>query len=241
LAERRRFVIEPADCEDVILLEPGEAVHLIRVLRLGTGDLVEAADGRGWLYTLELQPLDKGEAYGKVLDKRRAVEESRPKIIVAAGLIKGPRMDWAVEKAAEMGARAFVPFISERTVALGGSEGRKVHRWRRLARAALKQSLGAFEMRVSSPRSFERVVELARRVGVALVGDEGAPRMDLSASDRAAKRSVLLVVGPEGSLSPKELKALGGAGATRFSIGGLRLRSETAVVVGMAAILQELA
>lgn len=241
MAERRRFVIEPADCEDVVLLEPGEALHLIRVLRLGAGDLVEAADGRGWLYTLELRAPDKGEAYGRVIDKRRAVQESRAKIIIAAGLIKGPRMDWAVEKAAEMGARAFVPFASERTVALGGSEGRKVLRWRRLARAALKQSLGAFEMCVSSPRSFDRVVELARRVGVALVGDEGGPRMDISASGRAGKRSILLVIGPEGSLSPKELNALGGAGAARFSIGGLRLRSETAVVAGMAAILQELA
>lgn len=241
MSERRRFVIEAADCEDVISLEPGEALHLIRVLRLGAGDLVEAADGRGWLYTLELQPVVKGEAHARVIGKRRAVEQSRAKIIVAAGLIKGPRMDWAVEKAAEMGARAFVPFISDRTVALGGSKGEKTHRWRRLARAALKQSLGAFEMCVSSPRSFERVVRLAGTAGVALIGDEGAPRMDLSASGRAGKRSILLVIGPEGSLSPKELNALEGAGAKRFSIGGLRLRSETAVVAGVAAILQELA
>jgi len=240
LVERRRFVIEAAECGTIVAFGPEESVHLLRSLRLSPGDRVEGVDGRGWLYALELRKGEGGKASAIVLEKRRIPVATQTKVIVAAGLIKGSRMDWAVEKAAEMGARAFIPFRSERAVASPRGEGAKTRRWDRLARAALAQSLGAYAMRVSRPRSFDYVVRLSRAVGMALVADEEAPPLKLRASERVGGRSYLLVVGPEGSLSPVEMGELVSAGARRISLGPFRLRSETAVVAGVAALLQEM-
>jgi 16S rRNA (uracil1498-N3)-methyltransferase len=240
LAERRRFIIEPAEPGKVVRLEPAEAAHVSRVLRLGAGDTIEAADGRGWLYTLELCRGAGGPSQAKVLDKRRCRPRPGMDVVVAVGLIKGARMDWAVEKAAELGVRYLVPFSGERTVAPARVEGAKVRRWRRIASAALKQSLGARLMRVGEPCGFARVLRLARALPLVLVGDENGPPLRLAAEEHAKGGPCLLVFGPEGDLSPGELAALEGAGARRFSLGPLRLRTETAVIAGLSALRQEL-
>jgi 16S rRNA (uracil1498-N3)-methyltransferase len=219
-------------------LDADETAHIRRVLRLKGGERIEGADGRGWIYTLALRRGRGAKAQAEVLDKRRP-RRSRPlDVIVATGLIKGPRMDWAVEKAAELGARAFVPFRCERATARAGG---KVQRWRRIARAALKQSLASHRMCVTGPRDFDYVLKLTRAVAVAIVGDSKGPPLVLRGKDLARRRSCLLVFGPEGGLSEAEAKALADAGARVFSLGPARLRTETAVVAGLAALWQSTA
>lgn len=235
MAERRRFVIEPAECGAVVSIDVAESSHIRRSLRLGAGDLIEGVDGRGWVYSLELRGGREREARAEVIQKERCPQSRPLNVVVAIGLIKGPRMDWAVEKAAELGARAFVPFHSERS---GAAARGKAARWRRIAKAALKQSLGSHRMCVSEPRDFAYVIKLARSVEVALVGDPAGPPLRLRRPETRRRPSCLLVVGPEGSLSAAESSELFGAGAVPFSLGPARLRSETAVAAGLAAIWQ---
>lgn len=239
MSERRRFIIEPAEPGEHVRLGVAETAHVTRVLRLSAGDSIEGADGRGWLYTLELSGEPKATCLAKVIEKRRPKDGFGLNVVVAVGLIKGARMDWAVEKAAELGTRFLVPFVCERTVVTARSQEAKVLRWRRIAAAALKQSLGAYLMRVSAPRTFDRVVRLASTMPLAFVGDEDGPPLSLGPRQRSGGRTCLLIFGPEGSLSPAELAALEGAGARRFSLGPARLRTETAVVAGISALRQE--
>jgi 16S rRNA (uracil1498-N3)-methyltransferase len=239
LSERRRFIIEPAESGSTVRLGSAEAAHVRRVLRLGAGDTIEGVDGRGWLYTLELCAGEGAAPLAKVLDKRRCRDGPGMDVVVAVGLIKGARMDWAVEKAAELGARSFVPFAAERTVAPARVESAKVGRWRRIAAAALKQSLGARLMRVGEPCGFDRVLRLARALPLVLVGAENGPPLGLEPEERSAGGPCLLVFGPEGDLTPAELGALENTGARVFSLGPLRLRTETAVIAGLSAFRQE--
>jgi 16S rRNA (uracil1498-N3)-methyltransferase len=235
LAERRRFVIDPAECGAVVTIDADETSHVRRSLRLKAGDLIEGADGRGWIYTLELCPGRGREAKVKVIRRERARGTRPLNVIVAVGLIKGPRMDWAVEKAAELGARAFVPFHSERSVPFGRGKGA---RWRRIAKAALKQSLGVYRMCVSEPRGFDYVLKLSRAVGSSLVADSAGPPIKLARADLPRRVSCLLVFGPEGALSADESSRLVETGAGLFSLGEERLRTETAVAAGLAALWQ---
>ncbi len=239
MAERRRFIIGPAERGELVSLDDREASHAVRVLRLEPGRRVEGIDGLGYLYALELCSTARGDVTARVLRKRRLESEGRPEVSVAVGLLKGARMDWVVEKSAELGARRLIPFSSERTVATPGKEGARVGRWKRIACEAMKQSLGALLMEVGCPGTFDNVIEAARSVDLALVGEEGAPPLRLSPSERASARTCLLVFGPEGSFSPREAAALKGAGGRAFSLGPARLRTETAVAAGLAAFRQE--
>lgn len=236
MVERRRFVIDRAEPGTVVKLDEEETAHIRRVLRLKPGDSIEGADGRGWIYNLVLRSGRGRIARADVVERWRCPRARPLDAIVAVGLLRGPRMDWAVEKAAELGARAFVPFHSERTTGRGE---RRLGRWRRIAKAALKQSLAPYRMCVSSPREFEYVLKLARSVQLTLVGDPGGPALKLYTEGLPRRRCCLLAFGPEGDFSPKEAAMLKDAGVRSFSLGQARLRTETAVAAGLAALWQE--
>lgn len=236
MVERRRFLIEPAQAGETVLLGASESRHALRVLRLKAGETIEAVDGCGREYVLELTGAAAGRAVAKVLKKRSAARGWGLEVIVAVGVVKGARMDWAVEKAAEMGARAFVPFTSERSAVVPDTTGSKLKRWRRVAGAALKQCLGPFLMHVSAPRDFDYLITLVSRVHLALLADARAPALTSLPEPRRKRSSCLLVVGPEGGFSDREERLLREAGALGFSLGPMRLRSETAVAAGLAAL-----
>jgi 16S rRNA (uracil1498-N3)-methyltransferase len=236
VAERRRFLIEPAEVGDTVRLGPSEGRHALRALRLRVGQKMEAVDGLGWEYLLELCGTAGAAASARVLEKRRAPAGWGLEVIVAAGVVKGARMDWAVEKAAELGARAFIPVRSERALAVPDPLGAKLERWRRIAGAALKQSLGPHLMRVSAPRDFEYLASLASRVHLALLADQDGPPLASLPSLPQRRPSCLLIVGPEGGFSEWELRSLVDAGAIKFSLGSGRLRSETVVAGALTAL-----
>jgi 16S rRNA (uracil1498-N3)-methyltransferase len=235
MAERRRFAIEAAVPGAVVKLEEDETSHIRRVLRLKAGERIEGADGRGWIYTLVLRSGRGRRAAAEVVEKRRCPRTRPLHAIVAVGLLRGSRMDWAVEKAAELGARAFVPFYSDRTT---GTCGRRVSRWRRISKSALKQSLAAYRMHVSEPREFGYILKLAKSAELALVGELDGPGLSLSSDGIPRGRCCLVAFGPEGGFSPQEAALLRDAGAIPFSLGPGRLRTETAVAAGLAALWQ---
>ena len=236
MAERRRFLMKSSAAGETVVLDASESRHVLLVLRLRPGQQIEGVDGAGWEYSLELREPVAGKARATVLDKRRASPPWPLEVTVGMGIIKGARMDWAVEKAAELGARRFVPFAAERSVAAPDPAGPKAGRWERVAAAALKQSLGPYLMQVSSPLDFDELLDLASAGGLVFLADQEAPRLGPIPEAVEEGTSCLLVVGPEGGLSDRERGLILEAGATAFSLGPGRLRSETAVAAGLAAL-----
>jgi 16S rRNA (uracil1498-N3)-methyltransferase len=136
-------------------------------------------------------------------------------------------MDWAVQKCVELGVHRFLPVVAERSqVRLRAAEGR-LHHWRRLSRQALKQCRRAHAMAVEPPTS---VAALAPAGGV-LADPGGLRAADLPAECR------LLLIGPEGGLSPTEEELLAASRWARLRLGPHTLRAETAAVVGAALLL----
>src|SRR5262249_44231513 len=117
-----------------------EARHLQRSLRLRPGEKFVATDGRGGVARLEVVAADRRGILAEVRERVSLVPPS-PRFWLA-GEAQGARSDWLVEKAAELGAWALVP--------LGSVGPGRPERWRRLSRAALKQSLGAYSMRIET-------------------------------------------------------------------------------------------
>eukprot|EP00890_Picochlorum_soloecismus_P004970 jgi/Picsp_1/5474/NSC_02833-R1_protein len=163
--------LERVDAGCIVQLDAEETRHACTVLRLQPGDRLEVCDGRGNVVECELMhgaSERKGKRVGKqmaslvvrdwlvrsgddgTLRKLHQGQSLHWSVAIACGSLKGGRGDWVVEKCAELGARDFIPLLTERSPKLGRSNGRE-DRWERIAFAAMKQSLGVYAMKVHPP------------------------------------------------------------------------------------------
>jgi 16S rRNA (uracil1498-N3)-methyltransferase len=208
----------------VLELPAGEIDHVLRVLRGGKGDLVEAVDGEGKLFAARLC----GGREAAVVEELPAPEGADVEISLYQAVPKGGRMDLVVEKATEIGATRLVPLLAERGV-VNPREG-KVGRWRRVAEAAARQSLRLSVPEVAEPVPFAHAVSEVGETGVLLH----------NASDLKPVEAVVvgapvsLFVGPEGGWSGGELRLAEDAGIAFGGLGPYRLRSETAGIIAVA-------
>lgn len=253
----RRFFLElpigtVPDPGDEATLGADEAKHLRTVLRLGPGDTVALTDGRGHALVGEIRSLGKTEVVVTITGVERAEsEQALPSLHLGCAVVKGKRFEYALEKAVELGVHTITPLVTERGVIDAGAG--KQDRWRTLLVTALKQSGRCHLPQLSGPMALRDwvVAGAASTVwfGAApgdLVGEAPlsvvrlaahAQNRRLAGADRPAE--LRLAVGPEGGWTVAELNQMSEAGAMPLNLGPHVLRTETAAVVGLAA-LQEI-
>ena len=236
-----RFIAAPrTDQSGLAAVSGADLRHMRAVMRLRPGAAVVLIDGSGAERAGELVRYEKDRAVVRVDEARAPARQHR--LILAAAIVKGPRMDWLVEKAAELGATELWPVLSARSVARGSGRQR-VERWRRVAAAAAKQSLATRPMTVREPVNFGRLIESAPRDTLAVVCSMGAPPLGPLIRLKMP-RAVLLACGPEGGFDAQEIARANAAGFVAAGLGPKRLRSETAALAALAvaaAALDELA
>lgn len=208
-----------------------ELHHLRDVMRLGPGDAVGIVTGNGAEFTGRIARF--GADYAEIeIDGVVERETAHAGIILATAIIKGPRMDFVVEKAAELGASALWPLECARgVVRRPGNE--RLARWRRLATAAAKQSLAPRQMEIRPPISVADAAREVPKETLAMVCAEGAA--PLAAVVRKARpRAMLIACGPEGDFGAAERDAMAAAGFVAVGLGANRLRSETAALAALS-------
>lgn len=213
-------------------IEPDDIAHL-RVLRAGPGLRVRVADGAGACFDGEIDAIGRHDGRVTLRAETTPAGVSPPAVWLLQGVLHGPRMDWLVEKATEIGVAGVVAVQTSR--AQGSSAGRgegRAARWERVMRAAFLQSLGLWRPRLVFAQHMQEALQLSG-AQCCVVADPAGP-----AWDDVAVPSVTLgvVVGPEGGLTSSEREALVHAGALRASLGPTRLRAETAALVLTAAV-----
>jgi len=205
-----------------VRVEGDDSRHLVHALRLKAGDRFVATDGQGSVARLEALALDRRGVDARVLE-RAHVARAEPRLWLVAEA-EGARGDWIVEKAVELGAHAFVP--------LGEPPAGRAGRFRRVARAGLKQSLSAWELVLPEGRP----LDLAREVAPAIVWiarPGGAPLLEQALPPQG---DAFLVCGGPAGFGPGELAAWEALpGAVPVDLGGLRLRAETAALALLLA------
>ena len=230
-ALRPRFVIASAvDASGIAEVAGAELHHMRDVLRLPVGAGVSILDADG------------GEHFGAVVRYEREhavikIESSRSprtyrRIILAIAIVKGPRMDFVVEKAAELGATELWPIVS--AYAIVRAPGReRILRWRRLAIAAAKQSHSAAAMDVIQPMNFDDLIRAVPKDTLAVICTPGAEPLG-DAIRRIRPPAILIAVGPEGGFDAGERAAAAEAGFFAVGLGANRLRSETAALAAVS-------
>ena len=214
-----------------------EAHHAVAVRRLRVGEQVVLTDGRGRSVVAEVQATGKGSFEAAVTSVRQD-EEPAPRLVVAQALPKGDRGELAVEVLTEVGVATVVPWAAARCVAVwkGERAQKSVERWRATAREAAKQARRTWFPEVADLASTGDVVALVAASELAVVLHEGATS-SLASLAVPDVGTVLVVVGPEGGLTDDEVAAFVDAGAHAVRLGTEVLRTSTAGVAAVSALL----
>jgi 16S rRNA (uracil1498-N3)-methyltransferase len=217
-------------------LDGPEGRHAADVHRLAPGEPVLVGDGAGRVATCTVTDVHRGALDLQVHDVREELEPELRLVLVQA-LAKGDRDLMAVEAATELDVDEVVPWQADRSIVRWkGERAEKAHRrWQQAALAATKQSRRA---RIPVVAPLVDRAALARRVEgsrLALVLHEDAEE-SLTGVELPPRGELLLVVGPEGGISPDELAALTAAGARTVRLGRTVLRTSTAGAAALAAL-----
>jgi 16S rRNA (uracil1498-N3)-methyltransferase len=232
----RRFSIAHApDANGLARVEGAELHHMRTVLRLPVDARVSLFDPAGVEHRGVIDHYDRDRAVIRI--ESSSISPARPRIILAAAIIKGPRMDFIVEKAAELGASELWPLVcAHGLVRSPGLE--RIARWRRLALAAAKQSQSSSAMHVREPIGLDDLIRSVPRETLAIICEQGADPLG-RVIRRAHPRAILIAIGPEGDFDDDERATAASAGFVAAGLGPNRLRSETAAL-GAVSIAQGL-
>ena len=231
---RRRFIADEAQGDRAALV--GEhAAHLAKVLRARVGQEFDiAANGnvrRGEITSVAADKVDfvMHEAVDAAIVGQR-------QIALLLSIFKFDRMEWALEKAVELGVTSIVPVIAGRTeVHLASAAAKRVERWRRIAREASQQARRATEPEIAPPLKLQDAI-----------ADQPGTRVLLSEHETPARTSLkqllaqnpsdplTLAIGPEGGWTQEELELFEQKGWLFAFLGPTILRTETAAIAALA-------
>ncbi len=235
----RRVFVDPIRGTRARVRGP-RAHHLHRVVRLRVGELVEISDHERLF--LAAVSRSTGEEVEFEIRESLAQPASAPTIVLMIAVIKFARLEWAIEKATELGVSSIIPVVAARCEArLIQAAGKRHERWQRIAEEAAQQS------RRLAPPSIEPPMPLIEALPkhdaqLPIILDTDCPPLKKVAAGfrRKAKRpqvnSAVLLVGPEGGWTDAEREAAHRAGYQPASLGGLILRSETAAVTALGVL-----
>jgi 16S rRNA (uracil1498-N3)-methyltransferase len=237
------FLVTPGDLTvagETVMLSGPEGRHAAVVRRLRAGERADLSDGAGTLASGVVASVSQ-ESVAVTVRSVVAVPAPSPRITVVQALAKGDRGELAVEMMTEVGVDAVVAWPAERSVVRweGARGERALLKWAGVAREAAKQSRRAWIPRVSGPASLPEVARAVSAAACAIILEAGAVDR-LSRLALPADGEIVLVVGPEGGISPSERSALAVAGAVGARLGPTVLRTSTAGAAAAAVLLSRI-
>lgn len=232
----RLYAPLPYVAGDTLTLPEEAAHHWIRVLRARVGEQAELFDGEGRRAVVELVETGKRESVVRVLSVAKPTNESPLHTHLGQVMSKGDRLDYALQKAVELGVSEITLLTSERCeLKLRGEEraDKKLAHWLRVMIGACEQSGRDTLPQLHGPMDvseWQRAVA-ADQKWVLAPAVSGGPS---ATGERPA--SVALLIGPEGGLSSTEIDAAIAAGFQPWQLGPRVLRTETAPVAALAVL-----
>jgi 16S rRNA (uracil1498-N3)-methyltransferase len=218
-----------------IRLDGDEGRHAAVVRRITVGEVVDLCDGQGSRATGSVTAV--GKEWLDVLANAVTVED-RPALTITAvqALAKGDRAELAVEMLTEVGVDTIMPWRAEHSVVKWDNTARALDKWRRTVREATKQARRAYVPQVTDLQSTEQILEAIDLADLAVILHESATSA-LAQVTVPQTGNVLIVIGPEGGISPLELQSFAQAGAQIVRMGASVMRTSTAGAVAAGVIL----
>ena len=230
-----RFYIE-ADLAVDTQIELTETVfhHWCKVLRAQVGDQATLFNGQGGEYHIELTEVAKKSATVQVLTFNPANRTPAIRTLLGQVMSKGDRMDYAIQKAVELGVSEIQLLTSERCEMRlkYDRDQKKLDHWQGIAIAACEQCGMNIVPKILAPLSLEKWLASDLPTTKLVL----APNKDETDPLTQASQNIALLIGPEGGLSETEIQAANEVGFINWCIGERVLRTETAPVVALSIL-----
>ncbi|MEQ9266716.1 MAG: RsmE family RNA methyltransferase [Balneolaceae bacterium] len=226
------FYASKPDFKDGISVEikGQEATHISKVLRHKVGDTILVADGEGSRFDVVIREMSKQSVVGNIQKKREEPAPAARKILALGLLKKRDRLEFAVEKAVELGASEICLFNSDHSERNNSKE----ERLKTIILSAFKQSGRFWLPKLVLLDSLDQVFSSYANSGFVMAHEQ----IEISNQPKELIGSqTVLMVGPEGGFSKREVELNKEKGGEFISLGKNRLRAETAVVAFLSQYL----
>ena len=223
--------------------------QIATVLHLRAGNQVVVLDDAGNEYEVTLEIVAPRTTEGRILNTRAAEGEPRTRLTLYLGLTQREKFEWMLQKCTEIGAVAFVPVVTSRSLVQSSEESRsKRDRWRRILQEAAEQSgRGRIPVLAAPLRLNEALDHFQSQAITGLIAWEGEKSMRITPALDAVRQvesktgpQLALFIGPEGGFAEDEIALARTAGLVPVTLGKRILRMETAAIAAAAIILHEL-
>jgi 16S rRNA (uracil1498-N3)-methyltransferase len=250
MSHLKRFYCDSAALGGIIILDQAQSNHLKNVLRLKAGSTIEVFNNRSESFIAEISSISpKGPVELRILSlitsQHATLSTPRsqlPNITLACAIAKSSRMDWLVEKAAEIGLTRLIPIITERTVVKPDAASKnKISRWHKLAISAAKQTGQNSVLVIDNPIPFCQLENIIRDFSLSLIAvpnaDKYLPEV-LEKCNLPEKTKILYLIGPEGDFTKEEINLTikWGVQSVQLPVNSI-LRVETAAITMLAMML----
>lgn len=234
----RLFVPLPPEPGSHVVLSGERRHYLVHVLRLGEGAALEVFDGTGRAFDARVLGVDAQQVRLELGPARNT--PPRRAVSVLQGLPKGDKLELVLQKGTELGATAFYPVATARSVVKLEPKRaeERTARWSKIVEEAARQCRRNDVPRVHTPQPLLEAARALPPGTVLLVLDEEEHAVPLGEAFRscAPHAPVALVVGPEGGLAREEVAGLVALGARGVSLGSRILRTETAALAALSVM-----
>jgi len=220
-----------------VVVDGAEGRHAATVARIAAGEAVLLTDGHGRSGAGMVTAAGKDRLDVQV-DAVTEDPAPQPRFVVVQALPKGDRGELAVETMTEVGVDVVVPWAASRCITRWRDDraAKSLAKWRATAHTAGKQARRTRFPEVAELASTSAVSDLLGAAGSGIVLHETATE-PLSGIELPSSGDVVVVVGPEGGISPEELDAFAAAGATAYRMGDTVLRTSTAGTAALAVLM----
>jgi len=217
-----------------IKLSRDDSEH-IRSLRLRPDEFFVVCDECGSDYICKLDSDSHGVA--RIYERQQSCGEASVKCTVYMAYSKGDRLDYAVQKSVELGVYEIVLFESKRCVAVPNNIPKKIERLQRISLETAKQAGRGIVPVVSDGGRFKDILEQNNDTILFYEDEDNLHLKTILEELSADVQSISIITGPEGGFEPSEIEQAKTKGIPVVSLGTRILRSETAPVVALTAIM----
>lgn len=229
----RIYLNQPLTVGDTIALSVEAHRHVVSVLRLREADKLILFNGQGKDFTSSLVQIDKKISRVYIEQEQTNLTTSPLSIELGLSLIKNDKLDFAIQKAVELGVSSITPLDAERsTIKLDTKRElkRQLH-WQGIIQSACEQSGRSTLPTLNSVHSIPNWLSTSTLPGIVF-----EPSASIALSTIAITDKVRIIIGPEGGFSEKELQSITQHGFHKVQMGPRILRAETAVITALTAL-----
>ena len=231
--------------DKISITNPSDINHISNVLRQKKKDSLILTAPDNMIYEAEIISVQPDLIETKITGSYFSDKRLKINITLAQSIIKSQKQDFLIQKATELGVKTIIPFSSKNTVVKFDSEKdkvQKVQRWQKIVYESAKQCKRGDLAEIKPVCGFEEIANI-EGFDLKIVCSEKenafSIKQFLSQNELKENADILIVVGPEGGWSDKEINKFAEKGFASVTLGKLIYRAETAATVAVSHLIYE--